>query len=236
MDTGRGRPYRDDVSSPGDAPRDDDPRRPAGWPQEQQSRPYGATPYDDGAAQPPYVYNPYGNVSYPSSYPVPPAGLGQDDAAPAVRRPGSVHLALGLLLVSALPYLFIGLLLVTGAGAGVAELPPEQLRQLQELGVDPAQLVRTAGTLLLAVALVFLLIAVLAWTGRRWARGLLAALTAGFVLLLVASFVAAGGIPVDGASLVVGLLPLVLAVVGVALMFGAGARAWFARPRGRSRR
>jgi hypothetical protein len=36
---------------------------------------------------------------------------------------------------------------------------------------------------------------------------------------------------VDGASLVVLAGPVVLAVAGVVLMFGAAARAWFSRPR-----
>lgn len=216
------------------SPRDDDPHPPG----EQPAPRYGPTPYDErgpSSDDPPYVYNPYGNVAYPSSYPVPPAGLGPDDVAPAVvRRPGSVHLALVLLLVSALPYVFIGFLALAGADAAIAALPPEQSAQLQQLGVDPAQVLRTGGTALLVIAGVFVLLAVLAWSGRRWARALLAAMTAGFVLLFVASFVLAGGqgVPVDGASLVVGLLPVLLAAVGVGLMFGSAARSWFDRPRG----
>ena len=225
------------MSSPGDPPRDDDPRRPG----ENQTRAYGPGPYDrpgPGPSDPPYVYNPYGNVSYPSSYPVPPAGLGPDDPGPVARRPGPVNVALVLLLVSAMPYVFVGFLALAGADAAIAGLPAEQLAQLRDLGVDPAQVLRAGGTVLLVIALVFVLLAVLAWTGRRWARALLAAATAGFVLLLVGSFVLAGGqgLPADGASLLVGLLPVVLAVVGVVLMFGAAARPWFDRLRGARRR
>lgn len=188
-----------------------------------------------GAAQePPYVYNPYANVAYPSSYPTTPAGLG---GAPMpetpTRRPGSVHLALVLLVLSALPYLLFGLVAVLVADQSAGALPPDDLAELQRLGVDPAQLVRTAGTVMLVVAGIFLLLAVIAWTGRRWARGLVAAMTVGFVLMVIAMVVAAGsqGLPVDNASLLLLALPVLLAVGGVALLLGPAARTWFSRPR-----
>ena len=133
----------------------------------------------DPAAEPPYVYNPYGNFPYPASYPSSPAGLGPEQVLPPPRRPGSLHLALLLVVLSALPYLLVGLLAVVGAGQAAAALPPEDLAQIQELGVDLEQLVRVTGFVLVATALVYLLLGVLAWTGRRWARGLLTALTAG---------------------------------------------------------
>jgi hypothetical protein len=239
VDTARDRTYRGVVTSPGDqyrpddgrGPRSDqpDPRYPA------QGYPYGPTPYDPagGNGTPPYVYNPYGNVAYPSTYPAPPAGLGPDDDRLPARRPGSLHLALVLLVVAALPYLLGGLLAVLGAGSAAAAVPPEQLAQLQELGVDIAQVLRTAGVIVLVVALVFVLLAVLAWTGRRWARALLTALTVGFVLMVFV-FVAASssqGVPVDAGSLLVLAGPTVLAVIGLVLMFRPAAREWFARPR-----
>jgi hypothetical protein len=211
VDTARGRTYRGEMSSPGDQGRPDEP----------------------APELPPYVYNPYGNVSYPATYPVPPAGFAPEDDRPPVRRPGTLHVALVLQVLAALPYLLFGFLATTGAETAVAALPPEQLTPLREAGFDPVQLVRSMGALVLGVAGVFVLLALLAWTGRPWARGLLAAMTIGFVLLVLA-FVAAGpaqGLAVDGASLLVLAAPVTLAAVGVAMLFGAAARAWFTRPR-----
>ncbi len=225
-----------DPHRPDDGPRPDQPYPgPAGPPT--AGHPYGPTPHDAGGGVPPHVYNPYGNVSYPSTYPVPPAGLGPDDAAPPVRRPGSVHLALVLLVLAALPYLLIGLLAAAASGDLAAAVPPDQLAQLQQLGVDLEQVVRATGLVMLGVALVVVLLAVLAWTGRGWARALLAAMTVGFVLMVLASVAAASsqGAVVDAGGLLVLALPVVLAAVGVGLLFGSAARAWFSRPRGRTR-
>jgi hypothetical protein len=229
VDTGQGCTYRGDVSSPGEQSRPDEG---GGAP-----APYGPTPFDDprgGRSDlPPYVYNPYANVSYPSTYPAAPAGLGAVDEARPVRRPGTMHLALLLHVVAALPYLLVGFLAMFGAPEAVATLPAEQLAQLQQLGVDPEQTIRSMGLLILAVAAVFLLLAILAWTGRGWARALLAAMTTGFVLLVFAFVAAAGGqgVGMNGATLVVLAGPVVLAAAGVVLMFGSAARAWFSRPR-----
>jgi hypothetical protein len=200
------------VTGPGETPRPDDP--------------------PSGADHPPYVYNPYADVSYPATYPVPPAGLGGDDPAPPARRPGVVHLALLLLVVAALPYLLIGLFGATAAGDLTSAVPPGQLPPLAP-GVDLAQVVRAAALVMLGVAVVYLLLAVLAWTGRGWARALLAATTAGFALMVAASVAAASsqGLPMDGAGLLVLAFPVVLAAVGVALLFGPAARAWFGRRR-----
>jgi hypothetical protein len=236
------------VSTPGDGRAPDerdlpDPARPYPGPSQYSgpSQYPGPPPYSqapaggptDPAAEPPYVYNPYGNFPYPASYPSSPAGLGPEQVLPPPRRPRSLHLALLLAVLSALPYLLVGLLAVVGAGQAAAALPPEDLAQIQELGVDLEQLVRVTGFVLVATALVYLLLGVLAWTGRRWARGLLTALTAGFVLMVATSAVAAGsqGLPMDGASLLVLGVPLVLALLALALMFGSAARDWFARRR-----
>src|SRR5690606_6222825 len=108
-------------------------------------------------------------ASYPS-----PAGLGPEAELPP-KRPGSLHVALLLVVVSAVPYLFAGLLAVAGAGQAAAALPPENLAQLEQLGVSVAQftqVVQITGGLILAVALAYVLLGVLAWTGRRWARAL----------------------------------------------------------------
>jgi hypothetical protein len=243
VDTGPPRTYRGGVTSTGDPRRSDDAARsgpdqpyPGQGYQGDPGRPSVPTPYDDptaGPTAPPYVYNPYGNVSYPETYPAPPAGLGPGDGVEPARRPGSVTLALVLLVVSVLPYLLVGFLAVAAAGTVESAMPPDQLAQLQQVGVDVEQVVRATGVLLLGVALIYLVLAVLAFTGRRWARALLAAMTAGFVLMAFASVAAASsqGLAIDGGSLLVIGGPALLAVVGVALMFGAAARAWFARSR-----
>ena len=214
------------MSSPGDPYRPDDGPRP-----EQQypapGHPHGPTPYDEPGL-PPHVYNPYGNVSYPATYPVPPAGLGPGDPPPAARRPGSVHLALVLLLLSALPYLLIGLLAAVAAGDLEAAVPPGGLPQLPP-GVDLEQVVRVTGVVILGVALVFLLLAVLAWTGRGWARALTAAMVGGFALMALASGAQTGGVGV--AAVLILAVPVLLAAAGVALLFGPAARPWFSRPR-----
>ena len=213
------------VNSPADPYRPDDgPRSDPPYPAQ---RPYGPTPYDEPGALP-HVYNPYGNVSYPATYPAPPAGLGPDQSMAPARRPGSVHLALVLMLLSALPYLLIGLLAFAGAGDIAAAVPPEALPQLPP-GTDLASLVRTTGAVMLGVVVVFLLLAVLAWSGRGWARALAAAMVGGFALMVlasVASTAAVGALPV-----LLLIVPVLLAAAGVALLFGSAARAWFSRPR-----
>ena len=213
------------VNSPADPYRPDDgPRSDPPYPAQ---RPYGPTPYDEPGALP-HVYNPYGNVSYPATYPAAPAGLGPDHPVAPARRPGSVHLALVLMLLSALPYLLIGLLAFAGAGDIAAAVPPEALPQLPP-GTDLASLVRTTGAVMLGVVVVFLLLAVLAWSGRGWARALAAAMVGGFALMVlasVASTAAVGALPV-----LLLVVPVLLAAAGVALLFGSAARAWFSRPR-----
>jgi hypothetical protein len=208
-----------------------DPAAPAPPGQFQYGPQYGGP---GAPTEPPYVYNPYGNFAYPSSYPSP-AGLGAE-AEPPPKRPGSMHLALLLVVVSAVPYLFGGLVAVAGAGQAAAALTPENIAQLEQLGVSVAQftqVVRVTGVLLLAFALAYVLLGVLAWTGRRWARGLLAATTVGFALMAAVFVLVAGsqGLAEGGVSVLVLALPLAVALAGVGLMFGGAARDWFARRR-----
>ena len=90
---------------------------------------------------------------------------------------------------------------------------------------------RVTGVLVLGVALAYVLLGVLAWTGRRWARALLAAMTAGFVLMAAAFVLAVGAQApaAGGGGALVLAVPLLLAVAAVGLMFGGAARDWFAR-------
>jgi len=207
------------------------PADPAQYGQQYGQAPY-AGPAGNAPSEPPYVYNPYGNFAYPTSYPSP-AGLGGPEAELPPKRPGSMHLALLLVFVSALPYLLIGLAAIVVAGEAATALSPEDLARLEELGVDVGQVMRTTGAVILAVALAYVLLGVLAWTGRRWARALLAATTVGFVLMVAASVLAARsqGLPLDGGSVLVLAVPLIVALAGLTLMFGGAAQEWFARRR-----
>lgn len=191
----------------------------------------GAPGPGPGPADLPHVYNPYSGVSYPSSYPVPPAGLGPGGPVAPVRRPRVVHLGLLLLLVSTLPYLLSGLLMALGADQITSVVPPEQLEPLRAAGVDPTQVVRTGGIVVLVIAAVFALFALLAWAGRRWARALVAAMTVGFALMALVALVGGGAQAAGAAGLLVVLGPAVLAAVGVALLFRPAARAWYGRAR-----
>jgi len=253
VDTGEGRSYRGDVTTPGDQRQPDEGGRPhpdqpyptQQYPAQQYPDPRSAAPQHDpyangpygNAGEPPYVYNPYGNVSYPASYPsypsAPAGGPGASRPGRRPDRPASMHLALLLMVLSTLPYLLFGLVAALGARTAAEAIPQDQLSQFEELGIDLEQVVRATGIAILAIAVVFLLLAVLAWSGRRWARSLVTAMTVGFALMVVASLAAgtAQGVAVDGASLLVLAVPVVLAMIGVALMFGRGARDWFSRPR-----
>jgi hypothetical protein len=147
-----------------------------------------------------------------------------------------MHLALLLVVVSAVPYLFGGLVALAGAGQATAALTPENIAQLEQLGITVAQftqVMQLAGVLLLAVALAYIVLGVLAWTGRRWARGLLGATTVGFALVVAAFVFAAGsrGLAEGGVSVLVLAIPLAVALAGVGLMFGGAARDWFSRRR-----
>ena len=228
----RGRPYPAEPYPPGPYPPGPQPPGPQPPGPQYGQQPPHADPQAATPAEPPYVYNPYGNFTYPSSYPSP-AGLGPDAERPPPARPGSMHLALLLAVVSALPYLLIGLVAAAGAGQAAAALPPDDLAQIQQLGIDVEQVVRTTGIVIAAVAAVYVLLAVIAWTGRRWARALLAATTVGFVLMVAASVLAAGsqGLALDGGSVLILVVPIVIALAGVGLMFSGAARDWFARRR-----
>ena len=142
------------------------------------------------------------------------------------RRPGSLHLALLLVVLSAVPYLLVGLLAVAGAGQAATALPPEDLAQLQQLGVDLAQMIRITGFVMLAVALGFSCSG--CWRGAgAGGRGRCSPRRPpGSSLMVVTSVVAAGsqGLPLDAASVAVLGVPLILALAGVGLMFAPAAR------------
>lgn len=179
----------------------------------------------------PYAAAPYGADPYAYGGGPSPAGLDPRDAAPRP-RPGIMVLSLVLLLVSAFPYLFVG---VAALLVPLSEetFPPELLDnpQVAEAGLTPevlVSLVRGVGVFLLVLALLFMLFAVLAFVGQNWARILVTVMTAGFTLF--ALYIALSGGAADPIGLAVLVGPTLLALIGAGLMFAPDPRAWFAAP------
>lgn len=174
--------------------------------------------------QTPYGYSPYGS-------PVPPlpAGLGND--AP-VRRPGVMVLGLVLMVIAAVPFLFLGVTaLLTPLTA--SDIPAETLNdpRLAAAGITPELLIsaaRVVAGILIVVALLYLLLAILAFRGRNWARITVTVLSVGFVLLLAAGLV--GGATAGG---LLGFVAIVAVAVvgGVVVLFLPDSNRFFARPR-----
>jgi hypothetical protein len=136
--------------------------------------------------------------------------------------------ALVLLVLSALPFVVFGVL---GLFVQISEqmFPPElgldaMLTQYNVSFDQFLQAVRLLLALVAVLALVYIGIAVAAFAGRSWGRVAVTALTVlfcGFLLLNI------GG----GASSLVILVPVVLALGGVVLMFVRPSAEWFAARR-----
>jgi hypothetical protein len=184
--------------------------------------PRGASPYGDQTG---YAYNPYG--AYPAS------------TGPAVEpppsRPGLLVLALVLQIVAALPFLFFGVafLVVPLNGSALTSTLTQLQNDPRFAGTDITpdlllSLVRTLGVILLVAALAYLLLAVLSFAGRNWARILVAVVSAGFVLALVGLLVAAGG---AADTLLVFAVLIVLLVASVVIAFLPAANAWYTHRR-----
>jgi hypothetical protein len=181
---------------------------------------YGSPPPYGQPSQ--YAYNPYAPPPYP-------AGTGGDREV--VRRPGIMVLSLVLLILSTLLFLLAGVVFLA-LPLDTATLGPLLARVDPSGQFDPAQLVlgiRIIGGIFTAISLLYILFAVLAFTGRNWARIVLTVLTVGFVLLVGAGL--ANGGAADGASVGIGLVVLGAAVVGTIILYLPASRAYFARPR-----
>lgn len=201
-----------------------------------QQNPYPGQPHPGQAPQggSPYPYNPYAQPSPygQSPYGGYPAGLG--DKPSPVSRPGIMVVGLILSILSALPFLAFGVLFLV-VPLDTSVIPPELLDapELAQAGLTPESLlsfIRIFGGIFAVLALVYILFAVLAFTGRNWARILLAVMTGGFSVFLV--FGAVSGGAADPASAAILLAPVALAVAGVVLLFLAPSNAYFSRPRG----
>lgn len=197
-----------------------------GWPG--QYNPY-AQPGQYGAG-PPYghapgdrVYNPYGSE---------PAGLDAEDRKP-VERPGIMVLALVLLLLSALPFLALGAVLLTFP-IDLSALPPELdiEQQLEQAGLSAEAFVsflRGMAAVILGLALIYVLFAVLAFLGHNWARIVVTIMTVGFGLFLLAGLLSSASGDPAGAVLFLAILALSLA--GTVMLFRPGPNAYYRRAR-----
>lgn len=170
------------------------------------------------------AYSPYG-TSYP-------AGLDRGDVAP-VARPWTMGLALGLLILSTLPFIAVGLILLL-VPINAESLPPGLLDdpRLVQAGATPDLLIsvfRVFGGVFLVLALLYVLFAVLAFQGRNWARIVLTILTVAFALVLIVGLVGGAGSDVPSLLSLLGII--VASVGGVVLLFLRDANQYYARPR-----
>ncbi len=196
--------------------------------QPQQPSPYAQTGrFGPGPGPGPYgsdapVYSPY-STPYP-------AGLDTQPDEP-VGRPGIMMLALVLLILSTLPFLFSGIVLLL-VPLTPDTIPPGVLDDpaLVRAGATPELLVsalRAGGVVVLVLGLLYILMAALSFLGRNWARIVLTIMSTGSVLLL--GFALVSGPGSDAASaLLLGAI-LFLAVVGTILLFLPPSARYYAR-------
>lgn len=173
-------------------------------------------------------HNPYGGYGGHGADQYP-AGL-DHTTPPAAPRPAALVAGLVLMILAALPFLLFGALFLL-LPFDASTIPPELLDnpQVAAAGVTPEALVsllRTAGGILLALSLLYIGFAVLAFTGRSWARILVTVMTTGFSVMLLLGMASGGA--ADVASAVLILLPIVLSVGGLTLFFLGSSNRYFA--------
>jgi hypothetical protein len=187
-------------------------------------QPYGGSSYGAGDNNA-YAYSPYGA---PPPYP---AGL-DDAGVGGVARPGIMGLSLGLIILSALPFLAVGALMAIVNFSSV--IPPEVFNnpQLAEAGITQDNIlsaIRVIGGVMAVIALLYIIFAVQAFRGRNWARILVAVMTVGFALLMLFSLIGGGTSDISG--LIFLLAVLLASVGGTVLMFLPAAGRFFHNPR-----
>ena len=187
-----------------------------------------------------YPQNPYGSVAPQNGnqnrpenpYPYTPYSQDPTPAEPRepVRRPGTVVAGVALLVVSALPFVVLGVLSLfvplTQADLEAALPPGFNLAQtLADGQISFEQLLealRLMFALITLLAVAYVALSLTALTGRRWARTVVTVLTAIFAVFLVLNLSA------SAAGLIVAV-PLVASVAGVVLLHRRPSAAWFAR-------
>ncbi|MHA6792557.1 hypothetical protein ACVGVM_03405 [Pseudonocardia bannensis] len=180
----------------------------------------------------PYGQQTSGQYPYGGQYPYPygaagPAGLDDTPTTPA-KRPGAMILSLVLLLLSALPFLATGAVLLA-VPINLDGLPPELNvdQALADAGVSAEQLVsafRVGAGIVLLLALLYVVFAILAFLGRNWARIVLTIMTVAFAMVLLLGVLTTG---TDAASLGILLGILVASVGGTVLLFLAPSNQFF---------
>jgi hypothetical protein len=195
---------------------------------------YGGQPGQYGQYGQPQQYSPYNPYGQPGQYAGTPfggdaAGFGPDTAKD-VRRPGIMIVALVLLILSAVPFVLGGLAFIT-APSDASQLPPELAPPpgfLEENNLTAQQyidFVKIVGGFVLAVALVYVLFAILAFTKRNWARIILTVMTVGFAIMMLGMMlIGLGSVP---NALVASLLIVAASVGGTIIMFLPGSSSWF---------
>jgi hypothetical protein len=178
---------------------------------------YGGAPGSQG-------YNPYGGE---------PAGLETGARGPAT-RPGIMVLSVVLLILSAVPFLVTGAV-VLALPLDLSALPPELglEEQMEQAGVTAEAVVsflRFLAVIILVLALLYVLFAVLSFLGRNWARIVLTIMTVGFTLMMLASATASAS---GGDVVGLGLLGLIVAasVIGTVILFLPAPNTYFRRAR-----
>ncbi|AEA27741.1 hypothetical protein Psed_5613 [Pseudonocardia dioxanivorans CB1190] len=196
----------------------------------QQPDPYGANQY--GANQyggaPAYnVYNPYAD-----------GGSGPSGGAAApVARPAGVWVGMILLVISALPYLAYGVVIALASNQLTSRISTDDLAKLQQANINLTQIALIAGVVLIAFAVLHIALSIAAFMGRNGGRVTVTVFVVLYTLLIAggvaAPFILAGqrdvtlDLTVDPLGLAIGVGPLVLAIVGVILLYAGGASTWF---------
>ncbi|MEJ3652398.1 hypothetical protein WEH80_05285 [Actinomycetes bacterium KLBMP 9759] len=206
------------------------PQGPPGGYQQGPPPPYGG---DQGQHQ----YNPYGGQPQAPSYGQGFGGPGYGEPERA-SRPGAMIVALVLMILSALPFLGFGALIMIGSSAFTSQIPPGQAEQIASAGLSPTAAFLTLGAILAVPALLYLIFAVIAFTGSAAGRILVTILTVIFVLLLgffvVAAFFSVGGAvgSLNVGPVLIAVVPLVMAIVAVVLLFRPESSRFIASRRG----
>jgi hypothetical protein len=136
-------------------------------------------------------------------------------------------LSLVLLILSTLPFLAGGLVLLL-VPLTPDSIPPEVEQQLAQAQASPELVIsalRVVGVVILVMALLYILFAVLAFTGRNWARIVLTIMTVGFTLLLLLGVF--GGSAGDPVSLVILLVIVAASVGGTVITYLPEPSRWF---------
>ncbi|MFC7656135.1 hypothetical protein ACFQV8_06010 [Pseudonocardia benzenivorans] len=142
-----------------------------------------------------------------------------------------------LLVISALPYLAYGVVIALASNQLTSRISTDDLAKLQQANINLTQIALIAGVVLIAFAVLHIALSIAAFMGRNGGRVTVTVFVVLYTLLIaggVASLFALAGqrgvtvdLAVDPLGLAIGVGPLVLAIVGVILLYAGGASTWF---------